>query len=111
MEAEDWQSVLRYGEKSIAVYPMLAQLHRQMGRANEELGRTENAVKSYRRLLLLDPADPADVNYRLGRLLLDKDPAGAKKYVLTALAEAPRFREAHRLLLKIISETPVEDTP
>jgi tetratricopeptide (TPR) repeat protein len=89
----------------MAVYPMLAQLHWQMGRAGEELGRDEQAVKSYKRLLLLDPADPADVNYRLGRLLLAKDPAGAKRHVLLALAEAPRFRQAHRLLLKIIDET------
>jgi tetratricopeptide (TPR) repeat protein len=104
-EQEDWQGVLRYGEKSMAVYPMLAQLHRQLGWANEELGRDEQAVKSYQRLLLLDPADPADVNYRLGRLLQHKDPAGAKRHVLLALAEAPRFRQAHRLLLKIINET------
>ena len=105
LEQEDWQSVLRYGEKSMAVYPMLAQLHWQLGRAGEELGRDEQAVKSFQRLLLLDPADPADVNYRLGRLLLAKDPAGAKRHVLMALAEAPRFRQAHRLLLKIINET------
>jgi tetratricopeptide (TPR) repeat protein len=111
MEQEDWQGVLRYGEKSMAVYPMLAQLHWQLGRASEELGRDEQAIKSYRRLLLLDPADPADVNYRLGRLLLAKDPDGAKRHVLTALAEAPRFREAHRLLLKIINETPTSATP
>jgi len=109
-EQEDWQGVLRYGEKSMAVYPMLGQLHWQLGRANEELGRDEQAIKSYRRLLLLDPADPADVNYRLGRLLLDKDPAKAKRHVLTALAEAPRFRQAHRLLLKIINETPAPAT-
>jgi len=105
MEDEDWQSVVKYGEKSMAVYPMLAQLHWQLGRASEELGRDEQAVKSYQRLLLLNPSDPADVNYRLGRLLLAKDPSGAKKHVLLALAEAPRFREAHRLLLKIINET------
>jgi len=105
MAEEDWQSVAMYGEKSMAVYPMLAQLHWQLGRAGEELSRDEQAVESYRRLLLLDPADPADVNYRLGRLLQDKDPAGAKRHVLLALAEAPRFRQAHRLLLKIIDET------
>jgi tetratricopeptide (TPR) repeat protein len=103
-EKEDWQQVIRYGEKSMAVYPMLAQLHWQLGRAYEELGRDEQAIESYQRLLLLDPADPADVNYRLGRLLLAKDPAGAKRHVLMALAEAPRFREGHRLLLKIINE-------
>ena len=105
MAEEDWQSVAMYGEKSMAVYPMLAQLHWQLGRAGEELGSDEQAVKLFRRLLLLDPADPADVNYRLGRLLQDKDPAGAKRHVLLALAEAPRFRQAHRLLLKIVNET------
>jgi tetratricopeptide (TPR) repeat protein len=110
-EQGDWQSVLMYGEKYIAVNPMLAQLHWQLGRAGEELGRDEEAIESYQRLLLLDPADPADVNYRLGRLLLAKDPAGAKRHVLLALAEAPRFREGHRLLLKIINETCEQAAP
>ncbi|NIM21665.1 MAG: tetratricopeptide repeat protein, partial [Candidatus Latescibacteria bacterium] len=108
---EDWQSVVRYGEKSMAVYPMLAQLHWQLGRASEELGRDEQAIESYQRLLLLDPADPANVNYRLGRLLFAKDPVRAKRHVLLALAEAPRFRQAHRLLLKIIDETRRQAAP
>ena len=103
-EKKDWQQVVRYGEKAMAVYPMLAQLHWQLGRANEELGRDNQAIESYKRLLLLDPADPAEVNYRLGRLLLAKDPAAAKRHVLMALAEAPRFRDGHRLLLKIIED-------
>ncbi|MHC4678559.1 MAG: hypothetical protein ACYTEK_07665, partial [Planctomycetota bacterium] len=104
MEKEDWQTVLKHGQKSLAVYPMLAQLHWQLGRANEELERNEQAVESYKRLLLLDPSDPADVNYRLARLLEHTNPAKAKRHVLLALAEAPRFRQAHRLLLKIVSE-------
>jgi tetratricopeptide (TPR) repeat protein len=110
-EKEDWQQVVKNGEKSMAVYPMLAQLHWQLGRANEELGRDEQAIESYKRLLLLDPADPAEVNYRLGRLLLAKDPAAATKHVLMALAEAPRFREGHRLLLKIINEAREQAAP
>jgi tetratricopeptide (TPR) repeat protein len=105
MEEGDWRSVVRYGEKYMAVYPMPAQLHWQLGRASEELGRDEQAIESYRRLLLLDPTDPADVNYRLGRLLQYKDPAGAKRHVLLALAEAPRFRQAHSLLLRIMNES------
>jgi len=111
MAKEDWQSVLRYGEKYIAVNPMLAQLHWQLGRAGEELGHDEQAIESYGRLLLLDPADPADVNYRLGRLLLAKDPAKAKRHILIALAEAPRFRQGHHLLLEIIDETHGQAAP
>jgi hypothetical protein len=48
--------------------------------------------------------DPADINYRLAKLYQDQDPGTAKRYVLEALADAPRFRQAHRLLLKIISD-------
>ena len=111
MEEKDWQSVVRYGEKYMAVFPMLGQLHWQLGRASEELGLDEQAIESYRRLLLLDPADPADVNYRLGRLPQYKDPAGAKRHILLALAEALRFREGHRLLLKIMDDTRGQAAP
>ena len=103
MQEKNWQEVVENGQRYMAVYPLLPSLHWQVGRANEELGRDAQAVESYRRLLLLDPLDPADVNYRLGRLLQNTDPAAAKRHVLLALAEAPRFRQAHRLLLKLIS--------
>jgi tetratricopeptide (TPR) repeat protein len=111
MEKGNWQAVNTYGQKYVDVYPMLPQLHWQMGRANEELDNQERAVESYERLLLLDPADPADINYRLARLLENKDPAAARKHVLLALAEAPRFREAHRLLLKIVGESGGQSDP
>ncbi|MCP4261838.1 MAG: tetratricopeptide repeat protein [Planctomycetes bacterium] len=105
MEQKDWRAVLDNGNKYLAVFPMLRTVHLQIGRANEELGQNEQAIDSYRRLLLLDPSDPSDVNYRLAKLYQDRDPVTAKRYVLEALADAPRFRQAHRLLLKIISDT------
>jgi tetratricopeptide (TPR) repeat protein len=105
MEQKDWPAIIENGNKYMAVYPMLGTVHWQMGRANEELGHNEEAIDSYKHLLLLDPQDPADINYRLAKLFQDKDPGTAKRYVLEALADAPRFRQAHRLLLKIISDT------
>ena len=104
LEDENWQEVVNNGQKYIAVYPLLTKLHWQLGYAYEELEKDSKAIDSYRRLLSLDYADPADLNYRLGRLLEDKDPAEAKRHVLVALAEAPRFRAAHKLLLQIIEE-------
>jgi len=101
-ERENWREVVNNGDKYLAVYSMLAVVHRRLGRANEELGRDDQAVESYRRLLLLDPADPAEVNYRLARLLQHSDQGAAKRHILEALADAPRFRDAHRLLLKIV---------
>ncbi len=106
MEQKDWRAVLENGNKYSAVYPMLASVHWQMGRANEELGMKEQAIESYKRVLLLDPQDPADINYRLAELYQEQDPIASKRYVLNALAEAPRFRKAHRLLLKLINDNP-----
>ena len=102
MEKQDWRQVVDNGEKYMAVFPMLSNLQWDLGRAYQELGRNKQAIKSYKRLLLLDPIDPADVYYRIGSLLENENPAEAKRYVLEALAEAPRFREAHKLLLKLV---------
>ena len=104
VEKEEWRGVINYGQKYLAVYPLLTKLYWQIGRAGEALGDDKQAIDSYKRLLLLEPADPVDVHYRLGHLLQHSDPAEAKKHVLMALAEAPRFRQAHRLLLKIVND-------
>jgi tetratricopeptide (TPR) repeat protein len=102
--AKDWPAVAQNGERSLAVNPLLPQPYRRLARASEELGKTNAAIESYQKVLLLDPADPAEVHFRLARLLrMTGDPAG-KRHVLQALEEAPRFREAHRLLLDMSGE-------
>ena len=111
MEQENWAQVVENGERYLAVYPLLATVYGRLGLASEELGRVEPAGEAYRRLLLLDPADPVDVHYRLARLLRGQDPAAAKKHILEALADAPRFRDGHRLLLTILDETGTHATP
>lgn len=110
-ERQDWQQVVKYGQKFMAVYPMPAKLYRQLGRATEAIGRDEEAIDAYQRLLLLEPPDPVDINYRLGRLLQHRNPSGAKRHVLMALAEAPRFRLAHRLLLDIVNDNKESSEP
>ena len=99
MEQKSWAQVVDNGERYLAVYPMLPAVYGRLGRANEELGRAEAAIQSYQRLLLLDPSDPVEVNYRLARLLQPRDPVAAKRHLLEALADTPRFREGHKLLL------------
>jgi tetratricopeptide (TPR) repeat protein len=100
-EQKNWAQVIENGERYLAVYPMLSATYGRLGRANEELGREEPAIQAYQHLLLLDPSDPVDVHYRLARLLQQRDPAAAKRHILEALADAPRFREGHKLLLKM----------
>ena len=93
-------------ERFLAVNPLLPQPYRYRARASEESGKTEAAIQSYQKLLLLDPPDPAEVHFRLARLLRQTGDPAVKRHVLQALEEAPRFREALRLLLEINGESP-----
>jgi tetratricopeptide (TPR) repeat protein len=102
---KDWPGVAENAERFLAVNPLLPRPYRYLARASEELGKPEQAIRSYDRLLLLDPPDPAEVHFRLARLLRDKrDTTGSKRHVLQALEEAPRFRDAQHLLLQISAD-------
>lgn len=106
LDQKDWREVVDQAERVLAVNPMMGPVYRTLGQAHEGLGQAGQAAESYGRLLRLDPADPAEVHYRLARLLRTTDPVAAKRHVLESLADAPRFREGHRLLLEILNEGP-----
>ncbi len=97
----DWPALARDADRLLGANPLLTQPHRAAARAAEELERPMDAIAAYRRLLLMDPEDPADLHYRLARLLHATGDASAKRHVLMALEEAPRFPEALRLLLQM----------
>jgi tetratricopeptide (TPR) repeat protein len=100
--AKDWTGVTENAERFLAVNPLVAQPYRLLARASEEQSKPESAIRCYERLLLLDPPDPADLHYRLAKLLRQKgDNTAAKRHVLQAIEEAPRFPEALKLLLEI----------
>ena len=103
---KDWAGVYENANRFLAVNPLVPQPYRLLARSSEQLGRNDPAIRSYQRLLLLDPPDPADVHYRLAVLLKKNgDTAGAKRHVLQALEEAPRFPAALHLLLEIEGPT------
>jgi tetratricopeptide (TPR) repeat protein len=121
---QDWKVVACNADRFLAVNPLLPQPYRFLARASEELGEATQAINAYQKVLLLDPPDPADVHFRLARLLGKANEPTAKRHVLQALEEAPRFRDAHRLLLELVevktepaslgkpeSTNPVEPTP
>jgi tetratricopeptide (TPR) repeat protein len=74
-----------------------------LAEAGAASGKTGEAIDAYRKLLLLDPPDPAEAHFQLARLLHAQggSETEARRQVLQALEEAPRFRDAQRLLLKI----------
>jgi tetratricopeptide (TPR) repeat protein len=99
--AGDWPVVATNAARYLAVNPLTPQPYRHLAQASAALGWTNEAIRAGRTLLLLDPPDPAAAHFQLARLLYQTGDAGAKRHLLQALEEAPRFREGHRLLLEM----------
>jgi tetratricopeptide (TPR) repeat protein len=102
--AREWDIVYENAQRALAVNPLVPQPHRLLAQAAEERGKDAEAIRANRTLLLLDPPDPAQAHFRLARLLHKQNDPEAKRQVLKALEEAPRFRDAHKLLRDIRSK-------
>ena len=98
---EEWSMVLTNAERYLAVNPLVPLPYRWLARASEAGGEKRTAIEAYETMLLLDPPDPAEAHFRLARLFHEAGDPKAKRHVLQALEDAPRFRDAQRLLLEI----------
>jgi tetratricopeptide (TPR) repeat protein len=105
-EKEDWKAAAEHASAVLAVNPLVAAPHRHLARAAEALEQRKTAIEANRALLILQPLDKAEIHLRLARLLRDEgDLDKAKRHVLEALEQAPRYLTAHQLLLEIRKET------
>jgi tetratricopeptide (TPR) repeat protein len=103
-QSGDWELTRECATRWLAVNPLVPEPHRLAAKAAEELKDDALAVASYRALLLMNPFDPAEAHYQLASALrrtgqLDE----AKREVLLALEETPRYRAAQKLLLEIVA--------
>jgi tetratricopeptide (TPR) repeat protein len=103
--AQDWPAVLQNAYRYLAVDPLVASPYRFLAQASERTGEAQTAILAYRVLLQLNPLDPAEMHFRLAELLHRAGDPEAKRHVLQALEEAPRYRAALRLLLEIENES------
>ncbi|HZL41826.1 MAG TPA: tetratricopeptide repeat protein [Verrucomicrobiae bacterium] len=100
---KNWPAAAKYAERLLSINPLVSAPYRALGEAGVALGRPDQAILGYRKLLLLDPPDPVQAHFELARLLHQSGGSDieAKRHVLEALEEAPRFRDAQRLLLDL----------
>ncbi len=101
-EQKNWSGVIRSTNALFAINPLTKGPWKLRAEAAEALNSADDAIEAWQALLTLEPEDPALVNFKLASLLHAKGDPKAKRYVLMALEEAPRYREAHRLLLAIV---------
>ena len=112
LEEENWDGLLKTAKQTKAINPFLKHAHYCRGCAHEALDERQSAVKSFEKLLVLKPVNPSEVRFRLARLLQSEDDQKAKRYLIDSLVEAPRYREAHDLLLSFHEpEKPKAESP
>jgi len=99
--ARDWPAVKQYAERFMAINPLVPPPYRYLAEAAPQLGDPATAIAANRTLLRLGAPNPAEVHFQLARLLHPADEVGARRQVLEALEDAPRYRQALALLQAI----------
>ena len=100
-QRKDWATVATTGRRALAVNPLSPQPWRLLAQAALAANDHAMGVKANRVLLRMDPPDPAQTHFELATHLAALNDPNAKRHVLMALEEAPRFRAAQELLLKL----------
>ena len=109
-ERKDWATVLTHVERVLSINPLIPAPHRYLADAGERGGDDQRALAGLLALAEMEPFDPAALSYRTAKLFYRTGQTdSARRHVLQALEEAPRYRDAQRLLLAIV-EGPT-DTP
>ena len=107
---QDWPTVTENGSRYLAVNPLTSSPYRFLAQAAEKTNEPQAAISAYRALLELEPPDPPEIHFRLAQLLRRTGDPAARRHVLQALEEAPRYQAALQLLLEIHSEPPQSKT-
>ncbi|MCA9059070.1 MAG: hypothetical protein KDA85_11240, partial [Planctomycetaceae bacterium] len=98
---DDGDAVVSLGAAIHAIDPFQAEAVIRTAAAAESTGNTAAAADALTTLLQLQPDDSARTHLRLAAILKTTEPNRARRHVLLALEQAPRYRQAHRLLLEL----------
>src|SRR5438874_879872 len=97
----NWPEVKQNALRYLAVNPLVPAPYRYLADAAHHMGAVKEGMAACQALVQLDPPDPAETHYRLASFLYEAGEPTAKRHVLQALEEAPRYHDALRLLLQI----------
>lgn len=101
-EKENFQAAKAYSKRLIAVNPITSVAWTTLGKVAEMNKKPEEAINYYRAALnCKDLMSSTDTHFSLAKLLKNKDSITAKRHLLKCLEQAPRFREAYKLLEEI----------
>ncbi len=107
--AADWPAARETVRQLLAINPLLPQTQRARATIAEQLNDPTDALSALEAMLLMEPDDPAELHFRLAKLFHQQNNPSAKSHVLQALEAAPRYRDAQKLLLKIVRTGKAEE--
>ena len=100
-QQQDWQEVIDRGNQALAIQPFRKQLQKDLIAACRERGQMHQAIDALNSLTGLEPVDPAGLHFQLAQAYQsDEQFEQAQHQLITALLIAPRYRDAHLMLLK-----------
>ncbi len=101
-QAENWEDLAKTARLMLAAQPLVAAGHEALVEATSRQGDLAEGIQSLRALQELQPLDPAGLHYQLAQALAVADRLEeARREVLLALEETPRYRAAQKLLVDI----------
>lgn len=92
---------LATADRMLETNPFQEQAYRKLAAAAKETGAAGRSREAFKSLLALEPRDASRLHYELATLLRDSDPKAARREVLKALEENPRFELALDFLVRL----------
>lgn len=115
LTAQAWTNALATGQLVMAIDPLQPRVLRSLLEVAEATDSESESIQLLNGLLELEPADAARWHYQLAEIYMDNDATAARRHVLLSLEQAPRYQDAHRLLLALTEKAdsdqpiPVQD--
>ncbi|WP_235908380.1 peptidase MA family metallohydrolase [Roseiconus nitratireducens] len=101
-ERENWDAVRELCERSLGIQPLSLELQQTLSEAYQRLGKAELALPALRARRAMNPVDVAGLEFEMAQAhVAAGDHVAAEEHLVEALLIAPRFRNAHRLLLTV----------
>ncbi|MDQ8181668.1 tetratricopeptide repeat protein [Pelagicoccus sp. SDUM812005] len=97
-ESGDPRETFKWSNAWLAINPMAETPWRALLDASRSLDHPPRSIEAVSALLALKTPDRPSLHFQMAKLTQESDPEGAKRHVLQALADAPRFAEAYELL-------------
>lgn len=105
LAAERWSEARDNALRYLSVQPMLPVGHELLAEAARNLEQKEDVALALAALLEMNPVDPAEAHFRFAQALVEAgNKVAAKRQVLKALEQAPRYRDAQQFLLRLVQD-------